>query len=69
MKWLFCFKYAKTDSFVDKRKAAGGDKTSEHLYPQSSTKTRPLPSYRVLEMYEMYENGSPSKYHKSYNND
>ena len=43
MKWLFCFKYAKTDSFVDKRKAAGGDKTSEHLYPQSSTKTHPLP--------------------------
>ena len=61
MKWLFCFKYAKTDSFVDNRKAAG-DKTSEHLYPQSSTKTRPLPSYRVLEMYEMYEN--PEKNHE-----
>ena len=42
MKWLFCFKYAKTDSFVDNRKAAG-DKTSEHLYPQSSTKTHPPP--------------------------
>ena len=33
MKWLFCFKYAKTDSFPDKT-AKPGDKTSE-----SSTKT------------------------------
>ena len=57
MKWLFCFKYAKTDSFVDKTEKPG-DKTSEHLYPHPRLKL----CYRVLKMYKMYEN--PEKNHE-----
>lgn len=55
MKWLFCFKYAKTDSFGDNRKARRME-TKQVSICIRRPRLKLHPCYCVLEMYEMYEN-------------
>ena len=63
MKWLFCFKYAKTDSFGDNRKARRTETKQVSICIRSPRLKLTLrPCYRVLEMYKMYEN--PEKNHE-----
>ena len=57
MKWLFCFKYAKTDSFGDNRKARRTETKQVSICIRSPRLKLTLrPCYRVLKMYKMYEN-------------
>ena len=61
MKWLFCFKYAKTDSFVDNRKAGRTETKQVSICIRSPRLKLTL---CVLEMYKMYEN--PEKNHEKF---